>query len=128
MPIAMSTMLYVRYRMIPIDLTLQDRGEREGLVLGPHQEGDGGGHDEDEADREEHLVELAGRVEAGVEQTLEHRTDRRDGQEPEEEGRREAEAPVLHCEDDRVSPEHGEAAMGEVDEAHQAHGDQPHRR
>ena len=92
------------------------------------RQGDGGDHDEDQADGEEHLVELGGPVEPRIEQPLEEHAHGGGGHESESQGRHEPETTVLHGLHDGVAAQHGEAAMGKVDEAHQAHGDgQPNR-
>src|SRR5262245_5946981 len=106
-----------------VDLALQHRGQPERLVLGPDQERDRRDHHEDETDGEEHLVELGRPVEPRIEEALQHRARAGGDGEPDDQGGYEADAPVLHHPRDHVSAEHGEAAVREVDEAHQAHRD-----
>ena len=66
-----------------IDLALQRRRQGERLAFGPDDERHRGDHDEDQADGEQHLVELGRAVEPRVEQPLEHDADRRDDDEAE---------------------------------------------
>src|SRR4029450_12397323 len=68
-------------------------------------------------------VEFGGAVKPGIEQAFEGDADAGDDDEAERQRRDEADAPVAHRQHDHVAAQHGEAAMGEVDEAHQAHGD-----
>ena len=93
------------------------------LVLRADQQRHRGDRDEDEADGEQHLVELGRPIEPGIEQSLEHDADGGDDDEPERERGHEAEPPAPHAQHDDVAAQHGEGAMGEIDEAHQAHGD-----
>ena len=73
---------------------------------------------EDEADGEQHLVEIARAVEAAVEHALEHDADERGGEERERQRREERPPETVHQRDGDVAAEHREGAVREVDEIH----------
>src|SRR5579883_112748 len=80
------------------------------------------GH-EDEADREQHLIELARVVEPPVERSLDHHAESSDDDNGEGESREEGKAGACHQGHRRISPGHGKDAVRKVDEAHEPHGD-----
>ena len=85
------------------------------------------GH-EDEADREQHLVEMRPRVHRPVEGALEQRAEQRRGDERDRQASQERQAGTVHQQHRDVAAGHREGAVSEVDEVHQPerHG-QPDR-
>ncbi len=77
--------------------------------------------DENQADREQHLLEVARRVEPGVKQPLEDHAAGGDERECEREGEREGHAETRDRRGEDVAPGHGEHPVGEIGEPHQAH-------
>ena len=111
-----------------LERAAQPGGELDRLLAGAEEPGGGRGGDEDEADGEEHLVELAGAVEPAEEGALEGDAYPRRGEEGERQRGEEGQAERPHGEDGDVAAEHGEGAVREVDEAHQPERHrQPHR-
>ena len=75
---------------------------------------------EHQADGEQHLIERAGAIEAAIERALEHDADQRRDDEGERQRRQERHAGAVHQQRGDIAAEHGEGAVGEVDEVHQA--------
>ena len=78
---------------------------------------------EDQADGEEHLVEMAPLVDMDIEGALEEEPDERAGDEDQRQGEEEIHAPAIDQEHADEAAGHGEGAMGEVDEIHDAERD-----
>ena len=97
------------------------RREFERLAFRPDRYCDPGDENENEADGEKYLVKLAGAIKPAIEQPLEHSAERHGGEEAERQGRAEADMRAVHRQHDDVAAEHGESAVGEVDEPHQPH-------
>ncbi len=76
---------------------------------------------EDQADGEQHLLEFAGAIEAGIEGPLEHDADQRHRDERRQQCQAEGHRIAVHQRHGDVAAGHGEHAVREVDEAHQAH-------
>ena len=111
-----------------IDLAAQSRRQLQGLAFRADHDDGAGDENKNQPDGEENLVELAGAVEPPIERSLQHHADRRGGDKAERQGGGEAEMRAVHRQHDHIAAEHGEGAVGEVDEAHQPHGDgQPDR-
>ena len=90
------------------------QGER--LIFRADDERDRGDEDEHQPDGEQHLVELGRPVEPPIEQALEHHAHRGGDDETERQRRDETEIGAVHRQHDDVAAEHGEGAVGEVDE------------
>ena len=106
-----------------VELSLQERGDLDDLVLGPHEIGGHGHGSEDDADRKKHLIQRARVVETAVEGAFEYhpcegRYDKGHGQAIEE-----GNAPPVQHHDSDVSAQHGECAVGKIDEVHDAERD-----
>ena len=95
-------------------------GHLDHLLLRSHGVVDGGDRHEDQADGEQHLVEMAARIELLVERPLEHEPD--DGRHGKGQGKRQEErhAIAVHQNGRHVAAGHGEGAMRQVDEVHQS--------
>ena len=106
-----------------IELAVEIARHFDRLRQRPVDEGVAGDRHEDEADGEQHLVELVGRVEAAVEQALEGDTPRPHQHERRREGERERHAIPCRQAHGHVAPRHGEGAVRQIDEPHQPHGD-----
>jgi hypothetical protein len=91
------------------------------VALARTQEIVGRGHgDEHQADREQHLVEVAAAVHVTIERAFEHQTGGRGGQEGHRQAGEEWHAPAVHEDHRHVAAGHGEGAMRQIDEVHQA--------
>ena len=89
---------------------------------------DRGHRHEDEADREQHLVEVRLRVHRPVQRAFEQRAERADADEGERQAPQEGHAEPLHQQHRDVAAGHREGAVREVDEVHQPERDgQPDR-
>jgi len=99
---------------------LQPAGHRRRLLLGAVEPGEGGDRDEDDADGEQALVEVARAVQAPVERALQH--DARGGRREEGrgEGGEERPAEAVRERHGDIAADHGEAAVRQVDEVHHA--------
>ena len=80
-----------------------------------------GGRHEDQADREQHLFQLAGIVEPRIEHPLQYDAGERHDDAGDDQRRRERHAVAVHHRHGDIAAGHGEHAMREVGEAHQAH-------
>ena len=89
---------------------LQKGGQLDRLLAGAEDIGGGRRRDEDQADREQHLVELAGPVEPAKQRPLEDDAD--DGRTEKGDGQRQQEgkAELAHDGDGDVAAEHAERA------------------
>src|SRR3984957_19620978 len=111
-----------------IDLAAQSGRQLQGLAFRTDYEDGAGDEKKNQPEGEQHLVELAGPVEPPIERSLQHHADGGGGDKAERERGGEAEMRAVHRQHDHVAAEHGKGAVGEVDEAHQPHGDgQPDR-
>ena len=106
-----------------LGLALHEIRQRRGERVRPVREPRDRDRDEDQADREQHLLELAGGVEPRVQQPLEHHAPERHHDAGDDERREPGHPEPRHRGDHQVAPGHREHAVGEVDEAHQAHRD-----
>jgi hypothetical protein len=106
----------------------QPAGQLHDLLGGTHEVvGRGHGH-EGQADGEQHLVQVGPVVERAIQRALQHRPQQRRAGEGDGQADQEGHAEPLHQHDRDVAAGHGEGAMGQVDEIHQAHGHrQAHR-
>jgi hypothetical protein len=109
----------------PEDLhpALQPGRKPDELLLRPHRVVDGGDRHEDDADREQHLVEVALSVEPGIEETLENEPQGGRHQERQGQGRQERHPGPVHEHCRHVAARHREGPVGQVDEVHEAEGD-----
>ena len=83
---------------------------------------------EHEADREQHLLEMAPGVDVDIERALEQRADRGGHDESERQRGEERHAQPVDEDHRDVAAGHGEGAVGEIDEVHEAERDrQPAR-
>ena len=74
---------------------------------------------EDEADREQHLVEMASRVEVAIQRALQHHADQGAGDKGQRQRREERPAGIVDQHGADIAAGHREGAMGEIDEVHQ---------
>ena len=98
------------------------------LLLGGVEPGEGRDRDEDDADGQQALVEVARPVQLSIERSLQHDGNRRAGEESDRQRGEERPAELVGQADGGVAADHGEAAVRQVDEIHhpQRHR-QPHR-
>jgi hypothetical protein len=73
----------------------------------------------DEADGEQDLVERTGAIEPPIERALERHAEDRRNKERQRERQQERDAGAVHHQRRHVAADHGESAMGEVNEIHQ---------
>ena len=104
----------------PFDARLQENGQLDDALLRPQEVIRRGDRHEDEADREQHLVEMASPVKMPVEQPFEHEPEKGGGEEGERKRREERHTKPFHEDDRDIAARHGEDAMGEVHEVHEA--------
>ncbi len=106
-----------------IELALQHGRDVDELLRGAHDVIDPGHRHEDEADGEQHLIEMALGIDMDIERALEHGPERGPEQESERQAEQERHAQAVHQHDRDVAARHREGAVGEVDEIHQAERD-----
>ena len=105
-----------------IELAAECGGQMDGLRQRAPQIAHDRHRHEDQADGEQHLVEFARAVQAGVERALEYDADQRHHDERREQREGERHGVAVHQRHGDVAAGHREHAVREVDEAHQAHG------
>jgi hypothetical protein len=78
---------------------------------------------EHESDGEQHLVQVAPRVDVDVEGPLQHQAERRGGEEGQRQRGEERHAHAVHQRHGDVAARHGEGPVGEVHQVHQPERD-----
>src|SRR5262249_54866655 len=106
-----------------LEAALQHARDLDEDLLRAHHVVDGGDRHEDEADGEQHLVEVALAVDVHIERALEQRPDQRGGDEGDGKPGEERQAGAVDQDQRDVAARHGERAVGEIDEIHQPERD-----
>ena len=102
-----------------IELALERRRQLDEDPRRSHDVVDRRHRHEGQADREQHLVEMAAGVEMAVERALQHHADRGARDKGQRQRRKERPAGIVDQYRADVAAGHGEGAMGEIDEIHQ---------
>ncbi len=105
------------------ELALQRLRDLHELLRRAHRVIDRRDRHEDEADGEQHLVEMAARIDMDVERALEQAAEQRRDQKSDRQAEREGHAEPVDQDDGAIAARHGEGAMREIDEVHQAERD-----
>ena len=106
-----------------IDLSLQGGRKLDEDPRRPHDVIDRRHRHEDEADREQHLIEVAAVIEVAIERALQHHADQGAGDKCQRQRRKERPAGLVDQHRADISPRHGKRTMGEIDEVHQPERD-----
>ena len=121
------TMISSRYLPMPMPKTLNWPCSACGICTNccerAHHVVDGRHRHEDKPDREQHLIEVAAGVDMHIERALEEGADRRRHHESERQAERKRHAQAIDQDDRAIAAGHGEGAVGEIDEIHQAERD-----
>ncbi len=78
---------------------------------------------EHQADREQHLVEMALAVDVNVKRALEQKSEQRRGEKGDRQAEQKRNAEAVHGDEGDVAAGHGEGAVREIDEVHQPERD-----
>src|SRR5215475_234989 len=106
-----------------VDLALQHAGQLDVLLLRPHDVIDRRHRHEHQADGEQHLVEMRLGIDVNVEGALEQRPNGGGRHEGDRQGGEKWNAVAVDQDERDVTARHGERAVGEIDEVHQAERD-----
>src|SRR5215510_10141053 len=106
-----------------VDLALQHAGQLDVLLLRPHDVIDRRHRHEHEADGEQHLVEMRLGIDVNVEGALEQRPNGGRYHEGQRQRGKERNAIAVDQDERDIAARHGERAVGEIDEIHQAERD-----
>ena len=99
------------------------RRQIDDLLIGAHEIIDHGRRHEDEADRKQHLIEMALVIEMDIERAFEQKAERGGEEESRGQAPEEGNAPSIRHDDGEIAAGHGEGAMREIDEIHQSERD-----
>ena len=106
-----------------VELPLQELRDLDDPVLRTHKIGGRGHRCEYNADREKHLIQGTRIVKTRVEGALQHHPRERRYNEGHRQTIEEGHTPTVHQYDGNVAAQHGERAVRQVDEVHDAEGD-----
>jgi hypothetical protein len=106
-----------------LELALQHARDVDELLRGAHDVIDPRHRHEDQADGEQHLIEMALGIDMDIKRALEHGAERGAEQEGERQPEEKRHAQAVHQHDRDVAARHRESAVREVDEIHQAERD-----
>src|SRR5262249_4152311 len=106
-----------------IDLTSQFRRQLQRLALRSDQDRERRHKNEDQADRQQNLIQLAGTVKPAVERLFQDHTQGNTSDKDKRERDWKTEIRAAHRQQDDVAAEHRKRAVGKVDKSHQPHGD-----